>query len=81
MLAAHPSQQEGLSWAMEPNPEEMELWKKISGSSVSASYNVLVAVKAMPDYLDRLANAHKKKGDDASAQIYEQEANRLRSIL
>lgn len=81
MLAALPSPQEGLSWAMQPNPEQMELWKKISGSSVDASYNVLVAVRAMPDYLDRLVEAHKKKGDLATAQIYEQEAQRLRSIL
>mgnify|MGYP000894175665 CR=1 FL=1 len=81
MLAALPSPQEGLSWAMQPNSEQMELWKKISGSSVDASYNVLVAVRAMPDYLDRLVEAHKKKGDIATAQIYEQEAQRLRTIL
>lgn len=81
MLTAAPSPQEGLSWAMEPDHEQMELWKKVSGSSVDASYNVLVAVRAMPDYLDRLVAAHMKKGDSATAQIYEQEAQRLRSIF
>jgi hypothetical protein len=81
MLAALPSPQEGLSWAMQPTPEEMEQWKKISGSSVDASYNILVAVKAMPAYLDRLVEAHRQKADFSAAQAFQQEAQRIRAIL
>lgn len=81
MLAALASPQEGLSWAMQPDQKGMQLWKDASGSTVDASYNVLVAIKAMPAYLDRLVLAHQKKGDQVSAQQFEQEAKRLRAII
>jgi len=81
ILAGIPSDQEGLSWAMEPTKAQTELWKKISGATTEASYNVFVASLAAPAYLDRLAAAHRKKGDIASAQEFEKEAVRIRALI
>ncbi len=79
--AALPSQQEGLSWSMQPSEEQHRLWREISGSSKEASFNGAVAAMAMPRYMDRLAAAHRKRGDIPSAQQFEQEAMRIRRII
>ncbi|MFH0749929.1 MAG: hypothetical protein V1917_03410 [Candidatus Gottesmanbacteria bacterium] len=79
--AAIPSPQEGLSWAMDPSESQKNTWQKVSGSSEKVSYNAYIATMCMPTYLDRLADAQSKVGDSVSADIYRQEAQRVRLII
>jgi hypothetical protein len=81
LLAALPSPQDGLSWAMEPTKEQMEVWKKISGSSKDTSFNVFVSAMTSPAYMERVAAAHRKKGNIKDAEIFEAEAKRVRAII
>lgn len=79
--AEEDSEQEGLSWAPEPDQKDTELWQKTSGSSERASYNVVVAAKVIPRYLRRLAEVHSKIGDNKSAETFNREADRVESLI
>lgn len=79
--AAISSQQEGLSWGMEPTEKQNKLWQEISGSTEKTSYNLFIAAMAMPEYLDRLAEAHAKLGNTDQATIFQTEAKRVRDIV
>lgn len=79
--AAVPSPRDGLSWAPEPSEKQHKLWNDVSGSSGRASFNSYVAAMAIPTYLDRLAIAHLRKGDKKAADVYSQEAQRVRAII
>ena len=79
--AATPSPQDGLSWAYEPNDKQRKIWREVSGSSRKASFNSLVATMAMPTYLERLAQAHERKGNREATETYRDEANRVKTII
>ena len=81
VLAAQPSQQDGLSWALEPTEAQHKIWQEISGSSENASFNTLVACMAMPAYLERLARAQENGGNTTAANTYRQEATRIQAII
>lgn len=81
MMAAVPSNQDGLSWAYEPTPTESKLWQGISGSSQVGSFNLIMAMYALPLYLDKLIVACLRKGDRASADIYRNEVERVRGLF
>lgn len=81
VMAATPSPQEGLSWAMEPTADQRQIWQEVSGSSQDASFNAYVATMAMPIYLDRLAQAHAKLGNAAEAQTFRQEVQRVQAVI
>jgi hypothetical protein len=80
--AAIPSpDQEGLSWALEPTEQDVKLWQDVSGSSERVSYNGLVAVKAAPAYLRRIAEIHLKSGNQNEAAIFSAEADRVEDLI
>ena len=79
--AAISSPQEGLSWAAEPSERDQRMWQEISGSTNPASYNIVVATKAMPDYLLKVGNAHERKGDSTTAKKFYDEASRTKEII
>ena len=81
VAAAEPSDQDGLSWAPEATAEETKAYQEISGSTLPTSFNMLVATRAMPEYLSRLATAHEKRGNLQAAQTYRAEASRVSAIL
>jgi hypothetical protein len=81
VVAASHSKQEGLSWADEVTPQESAVWKKVAGSTQPASYNILMATMAIPDYLDRIAAAHLKKDDRENARVFANEAARVRQEI
>lgn len=81
MMAAVPSSQDGLSWAYEPMPSESKLWQDVSGSSQEGSFNIIMAMYALQLYLDKLIVACIQKGDRASADIYRNEAERVRNLF
>ncbi|MCL4353115.1 T3SS effector HopA1 family protein [Patescibacteria group bacterium] len=81
VLAAVPSNQDGLSWALEPTQEANAIWREVTGSSKKASFNSFVATMAIPIYLERLALAQVRKGDTAAAQTYIEEAKRVRTVI
>jgi hypothetical protein len=74
-------EQNGLSWAPEPNEKDVELWQKVSGSSEKASYNTVVASKVVPHFLRRLAESNLKVGDKKSADIFTKEADRVSKLI
>lgn len=80
MMAAVPSDQDGLSWAYEPTASESKLWQNVSGSSRAGSFNMIIAMYALPMYLDKLVVACMQKADRASADIYRDEAKRVRGL-
>lgn len=81
VVAAEPDpEQDGLSWAQEPDTAEVEYWQRVSGSSRPGSYNAVVAARIAPDVLDRLADAHRAAGDQASADAFGREAERVRTL-
>jgi hypothetical protein len=79
--AAVSSPRDGLSWASEPSEKQHKLWSDVSGSSGRASFNSYVAAMAIPTYLDRLAVAHLRKGNKKAADVYSQEAQRVRTTI
>lgn len=81
VLAAQASPQEGLSWALEPGPIQDKIWQEVSGSTQKSSFNTFVATMAMPAYLDRLAEAHVKLGNNEAANTYRQEAQRVKTVI
>ncbi len=81
LLAASPSAQDGLSWAYEPAEYEMRLWREISGSSRSTSFNMIATMYALPLHLDALIVACLKVGDSTSAEKYQKEAERMRALF
>lgn len=80
MRAAVPSPRDGLSWAAEPSKKEHALHHAITGAS-QASFNSYVAAMAMPTYLDRLAIAHLRKGNQVAANVFVKEAERVRGCM
>lgn len=81
VMAAVPSPQEGLSWAMEPDDAQNQIWREISGSSEKVSFNSFVGAMAMPGYLERLADAHERIGDVEQADVFRTEAKRIKDII
>ncbi len=81
VMAAIPSPQEGLSWAMEPNGAQDKVWQEVTGSSKTASFNGLVTAYAIPTYLERLALANLRKSDTVASETFKKEASRVRQIL
>lgn len=81
VAAATPSPQEGLSWAMEPDQTQNRIWHEVSGSSKDTSFNMVVATMAMPTYLDRLAEAQARKGNQDAADKYKAEGQRVKEII
>lgn len=81
VMAAVPSPQDGLSWALEPGKIQTQTWQEVSGSSQRASYNVYVATRIMPVYLERLAVAQERLGNRAEAAEFRQEALRVRLVI
>ncbi len=81
VLAAIPSPQEGLSWALEPDEQQNQVWQAVSGSSEQCSYNGYVAAMIAPTFIRRLATAHRKKGNTTDARRFEMEAERLDAIV
>lgn len=79
--AVHSPDQEGLSWAMNPTPEQQKIWQEVSGSSQNTSYNCYVATQAIPRYLRRLAEAQKKVGNNEATEKFLQEAARVENIF
>ncbi|GEM_PF-2570911 len=71
----------GLSWARDPSRKESEIWRKISGSSKKASYNMMIAAYAAADYLEKLAFRQDELGDADAAREFRAEALRVRAIL
>jgi len=81
VAAAIPSPEDGLSWALEPSQSDIKLWQNVSGSTERASYNAVVAVKVLPKYLRRLAEAHIKIGNKNEAGIFLAEADRVEAHI
>lgn len=71
----------GLSWAFEPDQEEIKIGHEISGASTGISHNRLAALAATPHYLERIAQAHEQTGNHKEAKIFRDEAKRVEHIL
>lgn len=81
VLAAFRSLEDGLSWAMQPSQEQHKIWREATGSSREASYNSYVAVRVMPAYLRKIADAHDAKGNHDEANLFRDEAGRLEGVI
>ncbi|MDE2590806.1 MAG: hypothetical protein KGL95_14220, partial [Patescibacteria group bacterium] len=56
-------------------------WQDASGSTTTGSYNMFAVIMAMPRYLERLAQTFERKGNNAVAMQYRQEARRVQRII
>lgn len=81
VLAAQPSQQEGLSWGFETNVIQNKIWQEVSGSSERASFNSFVAAMTMPIYLERFAEVHDKSGNTEIANTLREESRRVKAVI
>jgi|GEM_PF-2611577 len=81
VLAAIPSPQDGLSWALEPDERQNQIWQAVSGSSEKCSYNGYIASMVAPAFLRKLASTHRKRGNIEDARRFEDEAIRIEGIV
>ncbi|MDD4409569.1 MAG: T3SS effector HopA1 family protein [Candidatus Pacebacteria bacterium] len=81
VISALPSLEDGLSWALEPSEEDVDLWQKVSGSSEGASHSSVVATKISPIFLRRIAIMHQKFGNQEEADAFNSEAERVERIM
>lgn len=81
---ALPDRQDGLSWAAEPIQKEHELWGRLTGSTVVASFNGVNAAVIAPYYMLRIAAAHEALGGEDhihQAQVFRQGAKEALVII
>ncbi|PIS28236.1 hypothetical protein COT42_08700 [Candidatus Saganbacteria bacterium CG08_land_8_20_14_0_20_45_16] len=78
---ARPSDQEGLSWANEPDDRQVKIWQEISGSSKQVSYMMFEAIQVVPHLLARISNAHALTGNIQQKRVFSEEADRTKSVL
>ncbi|MBI5226559.1 hypothetical protein HY994_04990 [Candidatus Micrarchaeota archaeon] len=70
----------GLHWAYEPDQADVAIAQKITGKE-KFSHTQLVAAAIAGEYIRRLANAHKARGNIPEAERLQKEAERVDAIL
>lgn len=75
------SETEGVTFAFEPNDQEIAIWQQVSGSSQPGSFNAYLATLAIPRYLDRISFAHFRNKNNDQAKIFMAESDRVNKII
>lgn len=81
LLPAIKGSASGLFWAPEPDDEEKKIASRIRGGLPKASYHEMVSLAVAPFYMNRLADAHERRGNHLEAETFRREAHRVERIL
>lgn len=72
---------DGLWMAPTPDAQEQQIAGAIEGRHDTVAHHRMAALALSADYMDRLAKAHRRAGNQAEAEAFDTEARRVKGIL